>query len=143
MLGKEIMLLGIQQNQEPTKILCKYKDVGAWGKFWGYYPNFSVGAVTSKIPYWLTSKGEKAKFYGLYEVDGNAGTIMATDLELRDKVVKFTVIRLDTGKSIELMKSPYSIPEWFSGNSIKTLELNKAIDKEVSVIFDPPPDGYL
>lgn len=138
MLNKELLMAG----KEPHILMTvqHYYDSDMGAKYYGYNAYVPAGKV-SRIPCW--GRYDTMKNYSsLQTLATKAGLTLETLINWRNTYDynRLVVTRLDTEKSVMFRNTDPPTSVLFAADFLFTAA---EIDKEIPLIFDPPPDYYL
>lgn len=137
MLNKELLMAGAT-GKEPHILMfvTRYNDPATGHDYYGYNAYANAGEV-SKIPCW--GRYGTMKNYTALEVLGTgAGLTLETIINWRNPYTsnRLVVTRLDTEKSVMFFNNYPSIHSLIADDFLFTAAEQ---EKEIPLIFDPPP----
>lgn len=142
MYNKELLMAGITVK-EPHIILTveEYRTLNPPYISYGYSTYDDVGKV-SRIPCW-GGYGTMKNYTALKTLAMKNGEVPQTIIKWRNPFTpkRIVVTRLDTGESVEFEHTSPSVSELIRTNVIYFTAGDK--NREIPLIFDPPPDYYL
>lgn len=139
MLNKEL-LMASATGKEPHILMTvqHFYDLDTGHKYYGYN-DYALAGNVSRIPCW--GRFDTMKNYSALEVLGtNAGLTLETIINWRNPYTsnRLVVTRLDTEKSVMFFNNGAPTHSLIANDFLFTAAEQ---EKEIPLIFDPPPTG--